>query len=308
MPKSEPHISVMRDEFLEQFADCHIKVFFDGTLGAGGHARALLEAHPEIETYIGCDQDPTALEIAKKNLEPWQDKTVFYRGNFSELSECVAELGIKAVDGFFFDVGVSSMQFDQEERGFSFKKSGPLDMRMDPSNPISAKEVVNEYSEQELGECIRDYGEEPFWRRITKAIVEARKKKPIETTKELADIVLSAIPNKGKKSIHPATLVFQALRICVNRELESLEEAIKQALSLLKVGGKMGVISFHSLEDRIVKNVFRAAAEPPRSDRGRKIGSSPFKVVTKKPITPRLRETRTNRRARSAKMRFLQRI
>ena len=151
------------------------------------------------------------------------------------------------------------MQFDQKERGFSLKHDGPLDMRMDPTTDTSAKEIVNEWSEKDLGDCIREFGEESFWRKAARAIVDARRKKKIETTKELADIVMSAIPQRGKK-IHPATQVFQALRVCVNRELESLEDAIKQALGLLKKGGIMGAISFHSLEDRIVKNIFREAA------------------------------------------------
>ena len=178
---------------------------------------------------------------------------------------------------------------------------------MNPKGKTSAKEIVNQWSEKDIGDCLRDFGEERRWKQAAKAIVDARKKKTIETTRQLAEIVMAAIPQRGKK-IHPATQVFQALRVCVNRELESLEEGIKQALGFLKKGGIMGAISFHSLEDRIVKNIFREAAQPPRDMRGKRTGQAEFASLTKKPITPRLRESRTNRRARSAKMRFLQKL
>lgn len=198
------------------------------------------------------------------------------------------------------------MQLDREERGFSFRKEGPLDMRMDLSSQLTAEDIVNSWSEKELGTCIREYGEEPFWRKIAKAIVEARRHGKIKTTSQLAEIVLNTI--SSTKKTHPATLVFQALRICVNRELEHLEDALKQAISLLSKGGKIGVISFHSLEDRIVKQIFKAASEPIRDLRGKKIGEPQLRLLTKKPIIPQFREIRANRRARSAKMRFVERV
>lgn len=199
------------------------------------------------------------------------------------------------------------MQFDREERGFSLKKDGPLDMRMDTTQSLTAADIVNHWSEKDIGECLKEYGEEPFWRRISKAIIHARKAGKITTTKELADIVCQAVP-RTKKKIHPATLVFQALRICVNRELENLEDALKQALQMLAKGGLLGAISFHSLEDRIVKHIFKAASEPLKDMHGRKIAEASIRKVTKKPIVPSLKEIRTNRRARSAKMRFVEKV
>lgn len=200
------------------------------------------------------------------------------------------------------------MQLDQDERGFSFKKDGPLDMRMDLSNPLKAEDIVNTWSEKEIGNCLKEYGEEPLWKRLSKVIVEARRKGRITTTKQLADIVQQAIPHRGKKRIHPATLVFQALRICVNKELEHLEDALKQAMKMLAKNGKLGVISFHSLEDRIVKHIFKAASQPLKDIRGKKIAEPTIKVLTKRPVVPSLREVRFNRRSRSAKMRFVEKV
>lgn len=194
------------------------------------------------------------------------------------------------------------MQFDQDSRGFSFQKDGPLDMRMDPTNPVSAKEVVNELSEEELGTIIRDLGEDKFWRKSARAIVEARKRKPIETTKELSNAIEKDIP--GRTKIHPSTKIFQALRIYVNKELESIEASIKKAIDLLAPGGRIGVLSFHSLEDRIVKNIFRDAATPLKNLEGRKISEPVLRNLTKKPLIPSLNEIRMNRRSRSAKLRF----
>lgn len=195
------------------------------------------------------------------------------------------------------------MQIDQPMRGFSFQKEGPLDMRMDPSSEPSAQEVVNQLSEKELGHIFQNLGEEPKWRLFAKAIVAARKKQKITNTKQLADIILEAVKGVRKKR-HPATLCFQALRLYVNRELESVEEGIKKAISLLNPGGKIGVISFHSLEDRIVKNLFREASLPLRDSRGLKIQEPNLKVLTKKPCVPTREEIRRNPRSRSAKLRF----
>ncbi len=198
------------------------------------------------------------------------------------------------------------MQIDEDERGFSFQKDGPLDMRMDPTSDLTAADVVNRYSEEELGRIFRELGEEKLWRRGARAIIEARKRKPIHTTIACAEAIEKAIPRTGK--LHPATRIFQAIRIYVNKELESIEGTIKKAIQVLAPNGKIGVISFHSLEDRIVKNVFRDASKPLTNLVGKVVGEPQLKLLTKKPIVPTLKETRINRRSRSAKMRFAKKI
>ena len=201
------------------------------------------------------------------------------------------------------------MQLDKEERGFSFLREGPLDMRMDPSTGVTAKEIVNKWSEKDLGNLFREYGEEKRWRQAAKAIVEARRKKTIETTLELAEILSEAI-GRSKKKLHPATLVFQALRISVNKELESVEKGVKEAINILAPGGRIGVLSFHRLEDRIVKNLFRAASRPFKQIVGMKETHilPMLKLLTKKPLIPTFQESRANRRSRSAKLRVAERI
>lgn len=202
------------------------------------------------------------------------------------------------------------MQLDRGEKGFSFSKEGPLDMRMDPTLALTAEEIVNKWSEKDLGELFRECGEAPNWRTAAKAIVEARKKKRIRTTTELAGILTAVLGTGGKKRLHPATLVFQALRICVNQELEKIEEGLKKAIDWLAPGGRIGVISFHSLEDRIVKNVFREASSPPGgvSKRERAEARPPLCLLTKKPLTPKELEIRKNPRSRSAKVRFAEKV
>lgn len=201
------------------------------------------------------------------------------------------------------------MQLDEEKRGFSFLREGPLDMRMDPSTGITAKEIVNKWSEKDLANLFREYGEERRWRQAARAIVEARRKKPIETTIELAEILSQSI-GRSKKKLHPATLVFQALRICVNRELDSVEEGVKSAIQILAPGGRIGVLAFHRLEDRIVKNLFRTASKPiKKMIEMKETHIYPMlKLLTKKPLIPTFQESRTNRRARSAKLRVAERI
>jgi 16S rRNA (cytosine1402-N4)-methyltransferase len=198
------------------------------------------------------------------------------------------------------------MQLDKDYKGFSFSKEGPLDMRMNPKNELTAKDIVNQWSEQELGEIFREYGEEPRWRQAAKAIVQGRKKHPIETTKQLVEILTSACRSKIKGRLHPATLIFQALRICVNKELDVLMEGLSKVIQFLAPQGKVGVISFHSLEDRIVKNIFRTAATPKKE--GREKLMPIMKLLTKKPLVPTFNEIRMNPRARSAKLRFAQKI
>lgn len=306
-----PHISVLRDEIVAFFEGRQLRYFVDGTLGAGGHAEAILQAHPEIETFVGIDQDPTAREIAKKRLSPWADRLRIVAGNFSSLGSHLNALNIQSVDGIILDLGVSSMQFDTPERGFSFMHNSPLDMRMDPTSPLSAAEIVNEWSEQELGKVFRDYGEEKRWRSAARVIVEARKLKPIETTFDLAE-VLKTVLFPIKKGLNPLTLVFQGLRIAVNSELDVIESVLPVAINALAKGGRLGIISFHSLEDRIVKNAMRFAASDKYDTAG--IGGMfldkqpEVMLLTRKPVIPSDEEIARNPRSRSAKLRFIEKL
>lgn len=281
------HIPVLLAEVLRIFEGLKIGTFFEGTVGAGGHAEAILEAHPEIERYFACDRDPSALALAKKRLDDrWGKKVEYIHGPFAELPRYLDERGVSSVDGFFIDIGVSSMQLDQKERGFSFQGDAPLDMRMDPGSDLTAAELVNRLPEVELARIFYEYGEERRSRQAARAIVDARRKKKIQTTGELVAIIFKVI--RGGK-IHPATRIFQALRIAVNDELGQLKLALEGAADRLQIGGKMAVISFHSLEDRIVKYAFR---EDKR-----------LEILTKKPIGPSAQESRANPRSRSAKLR-----
>lgn len=282
------HKPVLIREILEAFAEVKIRRFFDGTLGAGGHAKALLEAHPEIEQYIGCDRDPRAHELASETLAPWREKVEFVRGKYAEEVKRIDG----CIEGFLIDVGVSSMQLDERERGFSFMADAPLDMRMDPEERLTAEQVVNRYSEVELARIFFEYGEERRSRQVAKAIVAARRKKPIRTTGELVEIV-KPVATKGR--LHPATLIFQALRIVVNDELGQLEHGIDGAIAKLCPGGRIAVIAFHSLEDRIVKNKFRDA-------------KGTVEILTKKPIGPAAEEIKANPRSRSSKLRVAEKI
>lgn len=289
------HISVLREPFLQFFREKKLKIFVDATLGAAGHSLSLCHEHPELELLIGFDQDSHALQIAENTLKELPVKRLLIHSNFRYLKEKLTEAGITQVDGFIFDLGVSSMQLDVAVRGFSFQKDGPLDMRMDNTATLTAEEIVNRWSEQELAQIFFELGEERHSRRAAKAIVTARKKKRIDTTAKLVEVLSPAVSFSG--GVHRATRIFQALRLAVNEELESLREVIPQAASLLAPGGILSVISFHSLEDRIVKHVFRDLAEK----------DSNFQILTKKPIEPSMEECRQNRRSRSSKFRLLQR-
>jgi 16S rRNA (cytosine1402-N4)-methyltransferase len=291
------HEPVLLEEIDKLFSEMKIKTFFDGTLGAGGHAKRILEKHKEIELYIGCDKDPKAIGIAKKELLLWEKKVVFVRGSFSEVGNFLAKEKVKSIEGALLDLGVSSMQLDVAERGFSFQRCGRLDMRMDPESELTAEEIVNRYSKKELERIFRDFGEEPQWRVAVQGIIEARRKKPIHTTKELSDLLEQVVRRRGK--IHPATRIFQALRIEVNQELAELEKGLKETVQYLSPKGRMAVISFHSLEDRIVKNALRDLAKKEKDL---------FRLVTKKPQAPSLTEIRKNRRSRSAKLRAIERV
>ena len=308
-----PHISVLLNEILHYFADKSLRYFIDGTLGAGGHAEAILKAHPEIELFIGIDQDPEAMEIARKRLSPWSDKLRLFPGNFSELESFLRETGLPFVDGMLFDLGVSSMQLDRPEKGFSFMREGPLDMRMDPENPLTASEIVNSWTEQELGRIFREYGEEKKWRAAARAIVSARAQKEFVTTHDLVRVLDPVLRiNKHKKGLHPLTLVFQALRICVNRELEVLELMLPKAIEFLAPKGRLAVISFHSLEDRIVKNVLRFAAMDKYDTNGLDgvfLDKDPtVTVLTRKPVVASDEEIELNPRSRSAKLRVIEKL
>lgn len=289
------HIPVLLLEILEALSHSQIKRGIDGTLGLGGHTRALLEAHPEIEEFYGLDKDPHALTLAQENLQAFKEKISFIHTGFEEIADHFKELSI---DMILLDLGVSSMQLDLASRGFSFMKEGPLDMRMDTTASLDAKKIVQTYSERELERIFKEYGEERFARQVAKAIVNARKKTKFESTQELIQVIMPILsPHGGRGRIHPATRIFQALRIEVNDELNALKQGLEGAFALLKPRGKLLVISFHSLEDRIVKNVFRDLAIKKRA-----------LLLTKKPKQATLEEMRKNPRSRSAKLRVLEKM
>ncbi len=308
-----PHHPVLLNEVVQALEPVVLKVMIDGTVGAGGHAQALLESHPEIEHYLGIDQDPQALALAQERLKPWAHKTTFKHGNFRQFDLYLEELGWPRPDGILLDLGVSSMQLDQAERGFSFMREGPLDMRMNPETELNAATIVNTWSEQELGKIFRDYGEEKHWRLAARLIVQAREQRLLETTKDLSNLLWPVLARYSKKSIHPLTLIFQALRICVNQELEVLEQFLAKAMDCLAPKGRLAIISFHSLEDRMVKTQMRLAASDKWETSG--LGGGLFRdkkptvaLMTKKPIEPSEEECQLHPRSRSAKLRVVEKL
>ena len=298
-----PHAPVLLREIVQVFEGVCLETFFEGTLGAGGHAKALLATHPEIERYIGCDQDPRAHEEALLALGPWREKVEFVRARYADLPRIVKEKNLSTIDGYLIDIGVSSMQIDEAQRGFSFLRDGPLDMRMNPESSLTAAIIVNQYPEAEIARILFEYGEERRSRQIARALTAARKKKEIRTTAELVKIVE---PIVGRGPIHPATRVFQALRIAVNDELAELQRGLEAAIEHVRPGGRIAVISFHSLEDRIVKTLFRANEWKPVKKGPPSQGT--LKILTKKPVTATLEEIRTNPRSRSAKLRVAEKL
>lgn len=306
-----PHFSVLLDECVQAFEGKKLKIFVDGTLGAGGHAEAILEAHPEIELFIGIDQDQSTFLLTKERLKKWENKIKFIHANFEELDLILKKLKLKTIDGIILDLGVSSMQLDQAEKGFSFMKEGPLDMRMNNQSNQTAADLIANLTETELGKIFRDYGEEKQWRFAARLIVKARAEKEITTTKELVNI-LQPLQKFHKKGIHFATLIFQALRIAVNRELLVLEKILPVIVETLSSGSRACIISFHSLEDRIIKNYFRYEASDKEDTSG--IGGvfldkqPRVTLVTKKPIAPSSQEMEKNPRSRSSKLRIIQKI
>jgi 16S rRNA (cytosine1402-N4)-methyltransferase len=280
----------------------------DCTLGAGGHAAALLEAVPGLRV-IGLDRDPQARHLAADRLRRFGDRVRILDGEFAELGALLRRAGIETVDGILADLGISSMQLETAERGFSFRREGPLDMRMGPGE-LTAGDIVNRYSEAELQEIFKEYGEERRARRIARAVVGARERKPIETTTELRQLIHRTVGRPPRQRIDPATRVFQALRIEVNRELEGLSRMLDQVVDLLDRDGRLVVISYHSLEDRIVKHRLRnlARGEIDEATGRRHSESRLIEVLTKKPVRPTAAEVAANPRARSARLRAARRL
>lgn len=306
------HYSVLLEETIEQL---HIRpegIYLDGTLGGGGHAEAVLRRLTAKGHLFGVDQDEAAVKSASERLKPYGEKVTIFRENYRNAVAVLRERGIDGADGIVLDLGVSSYQFDTAERGFSYRYDTALDMRMDVRNALSAREIVNGYTEKELFHVIKDYGEEPFAKNIAKHIVREREKKEIETTFELNEIIKNAIPAKMRQGGgHPSKRTYQAIRIECNRELEVLEDSLDEMINFLRPGGRICVITFHSLEDRIVKNKFRTSENPcicppefPVCTCGRKPKG---KVITKKPILPSKEELENNSRSKSAKLRVFQR-
>lgn len=304
------HIPVLFNETIEML-DCKPgDIIVDGTLGGGGHAQAILERILPGGTLIGIDRDPDALEAASRRLHKYQDSLITVHDNFANLESILDKLGIEAIDGMIMDLGVSSYQLDKGSRGFSYQSDAPLDMRMDPTQELSAHDVVNKYDERRLARIISQYGEEKWAARIAKFIVNNR---PINTTEELAQVIKAAIPAKARRrGPHPAKRTFQAIRIEVNKELEILEGAIESAVCKLRSGARLCIITFHSLEDRIVKNTFRKLQNPCSCPPNAPIcicGNQPLvKVITRKPIIPSQQEISQNPRSRSAKLRACQKL
>jgi 16S rRNA (cytosine1402-N4)-methyltransferase len=291
------HIPVLAAEAMQYLQPARGGVYVDCTLGLGGHASALLAAG--ATRIIGLDRDLDALSRAREALAPWLERVNLVHADFRSLDDVLDRLGVAVVDGALADLGVSSMQFDEPGRGFSFQRDEPLDMRMDRSGGDTAADLVATSGERELADAIFQYGEERYSRRIARAIVDARRRSPIETTGQLAAIVRRAIPRRGFMRIDPATRTFQAIRIWVNRELEGLDAFLAAAARRLRLGARLVVITFHSLEDRIVKHTFRALAQ---SD------AAPLQVLTRKPVVPTDEEVQRNPRARSAKLRAAERV
>ena len=306
------HYSVLLGECIEGLDIKPDGIYVDGTAGGGGHS---FEIAKRLTTgrLIAIDQDEDAIAAAGKRLSPFSDRVTLVRNNFSNLERICADLGIEKIDGFLIDAGISSFQLDCAERGFSYSADAPLDMRMDTRNSLTAREVVNVYTEQQLKRILFDYGEERFSPAIASAIVREREKSPIETTAELSAIIKNAIPPFAREGgHHPAKRSFQAIRIEVNRELDVIEPAIRAAEKLMRTGGRIAVITFHSLEDRIVKQTFADLASGctcPRSFPVCVCGKKPsVKQVNKKPILPSKEELDENPRSRSAKLRVAEKI
>jgi len=298
MEKSPYHYPVMYREVLEHLNLNNVRVVVDCTLGLGSLASKLLEKMPADSILIGLDRDERSLNIASQRLSSFGSRVIYFKSDFLNLDDVLGDLKIQKVDAFIFDLGISTYQLSDAQRGFSFLQEGPLDMRMDSDSFFSAYDLVNNLSERELEQIFRKFGEEHYSRRIAASIVQSRRIEPISTTTKLVEIILNSVPGKyAKYRIHPATRAFQALRIAVNRELDVLEKAIDKAVSFLNPQGRIGVISFHSLEDRIVKHAFKRISS---------IGG--LNIVTKKPLQPEDLEISENKPSRSAKLRIAEKV
>lgn len=307
------HRPVLLEETIESLKIRPDGIYVDGTLGGAGHASQVCKRLSEKGRFVGIDQDDCALQAAGERLKEFGKNVRIdcVKSNYCQMKSVLENLGIDKVDGILLDIGVSSYQLDNAERGFTYREDAPLDMRMDQSSSFSAKDVVNQYDEMQLYRVIRDYGEEKFAKNMAKHIVAARQEKEIETTGELIEIIKASIPAKVRATGgHPAKRTFQAIRIEVNRELEVLQDSIDEMIDLLNDGGRLCIITFHSLEDRIVKNKFRENEDPcicpknfPVCVCGRK---SKGKVITRKPIVPSEQEVEENKRSKSSKLRVFE--
>ncbi|WDA43806.1 16S rRNA (cytosine(1402)-N(4))-methyltransferase RsmH [Fusobacterium nucleatum] len=304
------HIPVLYYETLDNLVINPDGIYIDCTLGGGSHSEGILERLSDKGLLISIDQDTNAIEYSKKRLEKFGSKWKVFKGNFENIDTIAYMAGVDKVDGILMDIGVSSKQLDDPKRGFSYRYDVKLDMRMNREQKISAYDVVNTYSEEQLSKIIFEYGEERHARKIAKLIVEERKSSPIEKTSDLIALIKRAYPERASK--HPAKKTFQAIRIEVNRELEVLENAMSKAIELLKVSGRLAIITFHSLEDRIVKNKFKDLATACKCPKDIPIcvcgGVKKFEIITKKPIIPIDDELKNNNRAHSSKLRILERI
>lgn len=306
------HASVLLDETIRELKIKPDGIYVDGTLGGGGHAFHVLNRLSEKGRYIGIDQDEDAIRASTKRLAPFQDKVTIVRDNYVNMPKVLKDLGISRVDGILLDLGVSSFQLDEKDRGFTYREDVPLDMRMDQRQTFSARDIVNGYSEQELFHIIRDYGEDKFAKNIAKHIAAEREKAPIKTTGQLIEVIKHAIPMKVRAvGGHPAKRTFQAIRIECNRELEVLKTSLDQMIELLNPEGRLCIITFHSLEDRIVKRAFRKNENPCTCPPNFPIctcgNESKGKVITRKPIIPTEEELMRNKRAKSSKLRVFER-
>lgn len=308
------HKSVLLRETIEYLNVRPDGIYVDGTLGGGGHAYEVCRRLSGRGRLIGIDQDEDAIKAAARRLSEFEDKIQIIRSNYCKMQDVLAEIGVSGADGIVLDLGVSSYQLDDPARGFAYREdNAPLDMRMDKRQRLTARELVNTYSEQELYHIIRDYGEDKFAKNIAKHIAMAREEKEIETTGELTEIIKAAIPAKVRMNGgHPAKRTFQAIRIELNRELEALQESLEDMIRMLNPGGRICVITFHSLEDRIVKNIFKKSENPctcPSDFPVCVCGKEPLgKVMTKRPVIPSEEEIEYNPRSKSAKLRVFERM
>ncbi len=289
------HIPVLAEEVVNLLITEKRGTYVDATLGMGGHAARLLTALPPEAMLLGLDWDPEMAAIAAQNLKPFGDRVKIAQGNFANIDEILAREGVHSLSGVLFDLGISSLHFDKPSRGFSLKHDGPLDMRISPDNPLTAYTIINQWPYEQIEHLIRVCGERHSGR-ITRAVLAARREKPLETTGDLSSLIERVVPARGEK-IHPATKTFLALRVAVNYEFDNLTRGIQKVMPLLKPGARMGIITFHSLEDRIVKETFRIMTA---------LGG--WEPVTRKPVKPSEAELLANKRARSAKLRVIEKL